>query len=139
MNSVVEGTGETRGADAGSLLGPGGKHAGIVQALMDSQGGLGGLLGHLKQGGLAAAVGSWIGTGTNQPVTAEQVHAALPPEVVNQIAGKLGIEPTQVSSGLAHVLPGLVDELSPSGSLPQGSGLHSALGGLLGSIMGKKS
>ena len=137
MSSIVgSGTGE---AEAGSFVGAGGRHAGIVQALMERQGGLGGLLGHLRQGGLGAAVSSWIGTGTNQPVTGEQVHAALPPEVVNQIAGKLGIEPTQVSNGLSQVLPELVDKLSPSGSLPQESGVRTALGGLLGSLMGKKS
>ena len=132
--SSIEGS----GVETGNLPGVGGKHVGLIQALMDSQGGLGGLLGHLKQGGLAGAVGSWIGTGANQPVTGEQVHAALPPEVVDQIAGKLGVEPMQVSHGLAQVLPGLVDSLSPSGSLPQGSALHGALGGLLGSILGKK-
>jgi len=131
--SSIEGS----GVEAGGLPGVGGKHAGLIQALMESQGGLGGLLGHLRQGGLAGAVGSWIGTGANQPVTGEQVHAALPPEVVDQLAGKLGVDPTQVSHGLAQVLPGLVDKLSPSGSLPQGSALHGALGGLLGSIMGK--
>ncbi|HMF39735.1 MAG TPA: YidB family protein [Polyangia bacterium] len=132
--SSIEGS----GVEAGSLSGLGARHAGIIQALMESQGGLGGLLGHLRKGGLSGAVASWIGTGANQPVTGEQVHAALPPEVVNQMAGKLGIEPMQVSHGLAQVLPGLVDNLSPSGSLPQGSALHGALGGLLGTILGKK-
>lgn len=121
----------------GGLLGNSGQHKGIVQAILESPGGLGGLLGSLQSSGLAGAVGSWIGTGANQPVTGEQVQAALPGDLLGQLAGRAGLDPSQVSSGLAQILPGLVDKLTPSGSLPQGNGLQDALGSLLGSLTGK--
>jgi uncharacterized protein YidB (DUF937 family) len=137
LDGLINTIGGQAGGALGGLLGKDGQHKGLVQAILDSPGGLGGLLGRLQSGGLAGAVGSWIGTGANQPVTGEQVHAALPSDLVSQLAGRAGLDSAQVSSGLAQVLPNLVDKLTPSGSLPQGNGLQDALGGLLGSLTGK--
>lgn len=125
------------GGGLGSLLGTEGQHGGLVQAVLGSQGGLDGLLQRLQTGGLAGAVNSWIGTGANQPVTGQDVHAALPGDLLSELAGRAGIDPSQVTSGLAQVLPNLVDKLSPQGVLPEGNGLQDALGGLLGALTGK--
>jgi uncharacterized protein YidB (DUF937 family) len=39
--------------------------------------GLGGLIGALTQGGLGNVASSWVGTGENQSVSAEQIQSAL--------------------------------------------------------------
>lgn len=111
------------------------QHPGLVQGLLGmltsgKGGGLTELLGHLQRSGLGAAVGSWVSTGANQPVTGEQLQGALPADLLAQVAAKAGMDPTQASHGLAQVLPSLVDRLSPNGALPTGSGLENALGGL---------
>lgn len=89
----------------------------IVQALMTQSGGLDGLLGKLRQGGLGDAVQSWLGNGQNLPVSAEQITKALGQPQVAAVAKQFGIDPQQVSSLVAQNLPGLVDKLSPNGAL----------------------
>lgn len=127
--------GNVLGSGLSQVLGGNTQHAGLAQSLLGmltsgSGGGLSELLGHLKNGGLGDAVGSWVSTGANQPVTGEQLQQALPADMLAQLAAKVGLDPAQASSGLAQVLPSIVDQLSPTGSLPSDSGLQSALGGL---------
>lgn len=94
----------------------------------DAQGGgLPGLLGQFEQHGLGAQVASWVGTGENLPVSAEQIQAVLGNGTVAAIAAKLGFSPEQAASQLAALLPGVVDRLTPGGQLPD----NGALGGLL--------
>ena len=45
------------------------------------QGGLGGIMAKFQQAGLGDAVGSWVGHGENQPVSADQVTSALGSEL----------------------------------------------------------
>ncbi|WP_298327346.1 YidB family protein [Asticcacaulis sp.] len=110
--------------------------AGLAQQL-GGQGLIGDVLGQLQQGGLAEVVQSWVSNGANLPVSLEQLQSALGPDMVNQLAGSLGIDPAQ----LGDVLPGVVDQLSQGGQLPQAiaeaapnllgqDGLGKLLGGL---------
>lgn len=110
-------------------------HARLVRSLLSmlaSGNGrwLTGLLGHLRHGGLADAVASWVSMGENQPVTGQQLRVALPADVLADLAVLSDIDPDEVADGLAQVLPSVVDQLSPSGVLPSECGLRSALGGL---------
>ncbi|MFN3807390.1 YidB family protein [Asticcacaulis sp.] len=88
--------------------------AGLAQQL-GGQGLIGDVLGQLQQGGLAEVVQSWVSNGANLPISLEQLQSALGPDTVNQLAGSLGIDPAQ----LGDVLPGVVDQLSQGGQLPQ--------------------
>src|ERR687886_47866 len=49
---------------------------------MPSLSGLGHLVERLTKGGLGGPVQSWVGPGQNQPVTPDQLHDALGPDVV---------------------------------------------------------
>lgn len=93
----------------------------LVQALMTQNGGLDGLLAKLKQGGLEQAVQSWIGSGQNLPISADQITRALGNPQIAAVAKQFGIDPQQVSGLLAQQLPGIVDKLSPAGNLPTGT------------------
>lgn len=105
---------------------------GPMIAAFAASGGLQELLKKLTSGGLGAQSNSWVGTGGNEPVSAEQIEAALPDEV-SQIAAQTGMSPQEVSASMAEVLPGLVDKLSPEGQLPQsGAGLDDLMAGLPG-------
>jgi|SRR6185437_1669476 uncharacterized protein YidB (DUF937 family) len=61
-----------------------------------------GLVNRLQQGGLGDQVKSWLGNGSNMPVTADQLRAALGNDQVKQLA--------------EHV-PAAVDQASPNGTL----------------------
>lgn len=90
---------------------------GLAQQALASQGGLQGVLAQLQQGGLGDQVASWIGTGSNLPISAEQIQTALSSEQLSKLAGSLGIDVNQVSELLAQHLPKAVDQASPDGQL----------------------
>ena len=92
-----------------------------VMELIGQHGGLGGLLDKLKAGGLADAVSSWVGTGDNQAVPANQLESAIGADTISKITAKLGITKEQASSLLARYLPMVIDKLTPHGKLEEGT------------------
>lgn len=110
------------------LLAGGGQGGGAAGGL----GGLGGLLAAFERNGLGDIAQSWVGTGQNLPVSPEQLQQVLGGDVLGGLAQQLGLSPQQASSGLASVLPQLVDRLTPQGSVPSGEldlgGIMNALG-----------
>lgn len=95
-------------------------------------GGLGGLVQQFEQAGLGDVVGSWIGTGQNLPISADQLGSVLGPDVLGQLAKQVGMSQSEVGGQLSDLLPQLVDKLTPSGQISdvQDSGL-----GDLGSVL----
>jgi uncharacterized protein YidB (DUF937 family) len=118
---------------AGALGGQGGQsgQSPLLEAVMGmighSQGGLQGLLQQLQQGGLGDHVNSWVGTGQNMQVSGDQVQSALGDDQVQAIASQAGVTPQQASSGLAQLLPQIIDQLTPNGSVPENSMLGEGL------------
>lgn len=135
--AVKGGLGSSQGQAAGGLDPQ--MLIGLVGTLFNSAGGLPGLLAKLQSGGLGDAVQSWIGTGTNQPVSGDQIGGALGPDLIGAIAKQLGGNQQQASGALAELLPGLIDQLTPQGQLPADNGLGDlgGLGALLGGGGGK--
>lgn len=107
--------------------------AAVMQMVQAQPGGLAGVLEKFEANGLGGLVQSWIGAGPNQPVAPAQVHAALGPQPVAQVAQQLGTSHDQAASLIAQLLPLVVDHLTPQGQLPAGGGLGQ-LGALLGAL-----
>lgn len=105
--------------------------AGLAQQLLTQNGGLQGLLQQLQKGGLGEAVASWVGTGQNLPVNADQIRQALGNSQLQELAGKFGIDAQQLPALLAQHLPVLVDKLTPNGQLPDANNLLAQGAGLL--------
>jgi uncharacterized protein YidB (DUF937 family) len=82
------------------------------------QGGLSAIVAKLEQAGLGEQVKSWIGTGQNLPITAEQLQEVLGSDTVKQLAARFNIPVDQLSRVLAQQLPAAVDHASPDGKLP---------------------
>lgn len=91
-------------------------------------GGLSGLIGKFQNGGLGDAAASWVGKGTNQQVSGEQMINTLGSEKIRNIASSLGISNTEVADGLASALPQIIDKLTPDGVIPEDSVLKQGLG-----------
>lgn len=124
---------EMAGKVLGGMGGGGAEHSGLVQGvlgLLSSQetGGLGGLVKTFQEKGLGDIVSSWVGTGTNLPISPQQVKDGLGHGLIEQIATKVGISPEVASSKLAEILPGVIDHLTPQGKIPEGGTLEQALG-----------
>ncbi len=120
--------------------GAGPEHHGVADALsqvmQEHPGGMDGLLNQLKQNGLAEQVQSWVGPGTNQAVTPEQVQQGMGGSMLEGIAQRAGISPAIASSVMAVVLPLVVSHLAGNSGQTQPSG---GLAGLAASIFGKKA
>ena len=106
---------------------PQGDLMGGVMGLIEGAGGLPALLQKLKDSGLEDHVASWIGSGENKPVSGDQVKDALGEENIQQIAQQAGIAPEHASTGLAQLLPQIIDKLTPNGQVPQGELLQQGL------------
>lgn len=82
--------------------------------------GLGGLVDMFNQKGLGDVVNSWVSTGRNLPISADQVQAVLGSAQVQALAARAGIDPARASAVIAQILPHLVDKATPSGQMPAG-------------------
>jgi uncharacterized protein YidB (DUF937 family) len=111
---------------------------GTLTAMLSNpaSGGIGGLLQKLHSGGLGGAVQSWIGTGQNQAVTPDQLRGALGDDQLQELASKARVSPQQASTGLASILPALVDKLSPNGQLHDEGTMSKMLDALKGRLSG---
>jgi uncharacterized protein YidB (DUF937 family) len=131
-----------------SLGGPGGSAAADPAAVaglsgaIQQAGGLDGLVGKLREGGLDAEVDSWISTGANDPVDPQRLGQALGPDTVRQLSAGSGIDVGALLPLLAMFLPQIIDMLTKNGTTPAGGLDQEArssmpdLGGLLGGLLG---
>jgi len=90
--------------------------------------GLGGLVDMFNQKGLGDVVQSWVSTGKNLPISADQIQAVLGSAQVQALAAKAGIDPAKASAAIAQILPQLIDKATPNGQLPAG-GILDAISG----------
>jgi uncharacterized protein YidB (DUF937 family) len=116
----------------------------VAGQLIQQAGGIQGLQNTLQQHGLGDAVQSWIGNGANQAISGDQLTQVLQKSgldsVVNNAAGKLGVDPGQLVGQLAQVLPHAVDHATPDGQAPASGGFDlSSLGGLAEKLLGSKT
>jgi uncharacterized protein YidB (DUF937 family) len=102
-----------------------------IMKWVEQQGGISGLLDKFRQGGLTEIVQSWISSGQNLPISADQIQQIFSSETIGQLASKLGLDNGQTSSVIAEFLPQIVDKLSPNGQEPSGNDLLSMGMGLL--------
>lgn len=118
------------GAQAG-----GGDIMQMVLSLIQQNGGLAGLVEMFNTSGLSQHAASWVGTGENLPVSADQISSALGSGPLADLASRFGIDPSQLSGSLAQYLPEVVNQLTPQGRLPDNDG--DALGQGLSALTGK--
>ena len=115
-----------------SLVGSGGAHAGLAGEALNllgggAGGGLPGLVRSFESQGLGNVMQSWISTGGNLPVSAEQIVNVLGGGQVSQLAAKSGLSSDQVAGQLTQLLPQIVNALTPHGSLPASDALQEGL------------
>jgi len=90
----------------------------IFSALAKSNlGDLQGLVSQLQQGGLDQQVKSWLGNGSNLPISADQLRAALGNAQVQHLAEHFGLPIDQTLNLLSTHLPTVVDQASPNGTI----------------------
>ena len=91
----------------------------VVNSVLEKHGGVQGVVNEFERNGLGPTVRSWVSTGPNQPVSPEDVHRALGPELLQQLSQKSGVSVQDLSRKLAEVLPQAVDKMTPDGTIPK--------------------
>lgn len=115
---------------------------GLVEEMQNHPGGLGGLLQSFQQNGQGGMVQQWA-NGQAQPANPSDMETGLQGTgLIDKVAERTGLSPTVVKTGLAVVLPILVqhmtanNHLSPSGEVtgPQPEP-HNVLGSILSRLI----
>lgn len=93
----------------------------VVKHYVDEHGGIEGVKAEFEKSGYGAQVKSWIGDGSNLPISAEDIKKALGSEKLKQIAETTGIPLDKAAEYLAEHLPTAVDKATPGGEIPAAS------------------
>ena len=93
---------------------------------VETQGGIEGLVKQFNSAGLSELIQSWISTGSNLPINAEQIVQVFSSPVINELAAKINMNTAEASDMAAQYLPKLVDKLTPEGVIPKVLDLMSA-------------
>ena len=91
----------------------------VVNGILEKHGGLQGVVSEFERNGLGPTVKSWVGTGPNQPISPDEVHRALGPDLLQQLSAKSGLSVQELAQKLSHVLPQAVDKMTPDGTIPK--------------------
>jgi uncharacterized protein YidB (DUF937 family) len=122
------------GGALGGALGQGGGVKTILLqqlvAMLSKPGALQQLMGSFKGAGLENILQSWIGTGQNLPISADQVKQVLGSGKVAELAKQAGVGESETASVLSGLLPQVIDKITPGGSVPA----QGELGNLVGSL-----
>ena len=101
----------------GGIIGAGMVSA--VNGILEKHGGLQGVVNEFGKNGLGPTISSWVGTGPNQPISPGDLHRALGPDLLQELAAKTGMSVQELTEKLAQVLPQAVDKMTPGGTIPK--------------------
>ena len=120
LNSVMGGNaGAGLGGSTGAQQSP---MMMMALQLLQQNGGIQGLLAKFQQAGYADQVQSWISTGQNMPISADALAKVLGHGQLGNVAQGVGVDSSEAAGGLAAMLPHVIDQLTPQGSIPHDDG-----------------
>ncbi len=114
------GAGGTQGALLNAVIGmlANGQGAGQAAGQGGGAGGLGDLIGKFTQNGMGDVIGSWVGHGQNASISGDQLSNVLGADTIGNLASQLGMSHGDVAGQLSHMLPQVIDRLTPHGQAP---------------------
>jgi uncharacterized protein YidB (DUF937 family) len=71
----------------------------------------------MKNKGLQDKLSSWIGTGSNQPITENEVQTILGDEMIGNLSKQTNLNTNELVKQLTVLLPVVIDQLTPQGKL----------------------
>jgi uncharacterized protein YidB (DUF937 family) len=90
----------------------------LVKGYVEKHGGIEGVVAEFEKTGYGQQVKSWVGTGGNLPISAEDIKKVLGSEKIKELAAATGLPVDKAAEYLAQHLPTAVDKSTPDGTLP---------------------
>jgi uncharacterized protein YidB (DUF937 family) len=87
-------------------------------SMLQHEGGIDRVLTKLRANGLGAQADSWVGTGPNLPISAEQLQQVFGAPGLERVAAPLNMSAAEAGETMAQLLPELVNQFTPGGQLP---------------------
>lgn len=130
LDSLVGALGQQLGGNAAGGQNP---LLQLAMNLVNQPGGLQGLIEQFSKAGLGQQAQSWVSTGQNLPISAEQLQQVLGGQggKLQELAAQFGVPQEKAAGGLAELLPSVIDHLTPNGAI-QGETVEKGLAGLAG-------
>jgi uncharacterized protein YidB (DUF937 family) len=97
----------------------GGLIGALVTDVLQKHGGVQGVVQQFESKGFGSTVKSWVGTGANEPISADELHRVLGPNLIQELAAKTGLSVPDLTQKLAQILPQAVDRMTPDGAVPK--------------------
>ncbi len=85
--------------------------------MLGGSGGLNGLVQMFNKAGLSEHVQSWISTGPNLPISADQLKNVLNADTLNSLGQMFGTNSGGAADMLSNLLPGFIDKMTPNGKI----------------------
>jgi len=121
----------------GNMLGGGKKDQSILgqiaMEMINKNGGISGILEKFNQGGLGDVAASWVGKGSNQSLSQDQVGSVFGDDMISEMASKFGVDAGSLTGQIAQYLPELINQATPAGEVDDKS--EDALNDLLGMLL----
>lgn len=102
--------------------------------MLESMGGIDGLMKKFQQSGLGDLAASWVGNGENKTIGAEELTQALGQDQIAALAQQAGIPESEGASVLSKILPDFINNLTPDGLIPDSDKLATMGKVVLGGI-----
>ena len=93
----------------------------LALMMLQKNGGLQGVLGKFRERGLAQQADSWVSTGRNMNISADQLQQIFGRSTMSDLASRLGVTQEEAGSEMAQVLPEVINQLTPQGQVPENS------------------
>ena len=117
LGGLFSSLGLSTGSDAGTGTGTGSGQAGAHPDHVVN-GGLRELIDRFRQTGHGEDADSWVSSGPNREMPADQLEHAIGPEVLATLSQQTGLSREELLARLTRELPGAVDRYTPDGRLP---------------------
>jgi uncharacterized protein YidB (DUF937 family) len=121
----AESAGPAGGGLGGGSSGLGNKGSALMLLLLplamqwvQRNGGIGAVLERFRNKGYSQQAASWVSTGDNEALAPQAVADVVGMDELSRLSQQLGVSQEEVSSGMAQILPEVVNQLTPQGDVP---------------------
>lgn len=104
----------------------------LLAMLSDREnGGFNGFMARFDEAGLGDLATSWVNAGANMPISFEQTESVFGEGTLKDVAAEVGLDYKTATNATAFMTPHIVDELTPTGEVPEDADLNAILGGFI--------